>query len=181
MNSSRVAIRYAKGLFKFAQEQGVSDVLYTDSKKFIKILKETDSLAELIQNPSITPVQKVDVFRKVLSDSIHPYFFDFLVTIVKKGRFDYLINSLLLFEDIYRSENGIVEVQIESASELSETELKGIESAVNRHFNKQTEITLTVKPQLIAGFILIVEGKIMDYSVSGQLSQIKKSFGLTLS
>jgi F-type H+-transporting ATPase subunit delta len=181
MNSGRVAIRYARGLFKFANERGLAEVFYADSKTLIKILKDSESLSELINNPLINPDKKVGVLKKAIADSINPAFYEFIGIIVRKGRFEYLFNSLLLFRDLYRSEKGIIEVQVESANPLTNKELSTIESLVQTYFNKKTELTVSIKPQLIAGFVLIVEGKIMDYSVTGQLMQFKKSFGLTQS
>lgn len=181
MNSARVAIRYARGLFKFANERSLAEVFYADTKMLIQILKDTESLSELINNPLIPSDKKVGVLKKAIADSINPAFYEFLSLIVKKGRFEYLLNSLLLFRDLYRAEKGIVDVQIESANPLSNKELSIIDGLVQSYFNKKTELTVNIKPQLIAGFILIVEGKIMDYSVSGQLLQFKKSFGLTQS
>lgn len=181
MNSGRVAIRYARGLFKFSNERGLDEVFYADAQTLIHILKDSESLSELINNPLIVSDKKVDVLKKVIADSINPAFYEFISIIVKKGRFEYLLNSLLLFRDLYRSEKGIVDVQVESANPLTDNELNTINNLIQSHFNKKTELTVTIKPQLIAGFILIVEGKIMDYSVTGQLLQFKKSFGLTQS
>lgn len=181
MNSGRVAIRYARGLFKFAKEQGLAEAFYADALTLIQILKDSELLSELINNPLIVSDKKVDVLRNAIADAINPAFYEFISIIVKKGRFEYLLNSLLLFRDLYRFEKGIVEVQVESANSLTDNELNTIDSIIQSHFNKKTELTVTIKPQLIAGFILIVEGKIMDYSVTGQLLQFKKSFGLTQS
>lgn len=179
MNSGRVAIRYARGLFKYASERGLADDFYADAQSLIQILKNSESLDELINNPLIVSNKKVDVLKKAFADSVNPAFYEFIGIIVRKGRFEYLLNSLLLFRDLYRAQNGIVDVQIECANLLSESELRKIDSLIQSHFKKKTELTVTVKPQLIAGFILIVEGQIMDYSVTGQLMQFKKSFGLT--
>lgn len=181
MNSGRVAIRYAKGLFKFANERGLAEVFYADAQTLINVLRDSESLSELINNPLIVSDKKVDILKKAIAGSINPAFYEFISIIVKKGRFEYLLNSLLLFRDLYRSENAIVDVQIESANPLSENELTTIDGLIQSHFKKKTELTVTIKPQLIAGFILIVEGKIMDYSVTGQLLQFKKSLGLTQS
>lgn len=181
MSSGRVAIRYARGLFKFANERGLAQVFYADAQTLIHILKDSELLSELINNPLIVSDKKVDVLKNAFAGSINPAFYEFISIIVKKGRFEYLLNSLLLFRDLYRAENAIVDVQIESANPLSDKELSKIDSLIQSHFSKKTELTVTIKPQLIAGFILIVEGKIMDYSVTGQLLQFKKSFGLTQS
>lgn len=178
MNSGRVAIRYAKGLFKFANERGLAEVFYADTLTLINILKDSESLSELINNPLIVSGKKVDILKKIIADSINPAFYDFINIIVKKGRFEYLLNSLLLFRDLYRTEKGIVEVQVESANALSSNDLSTIDRLIQSKFNKKTELTVTIKPQLIAGFVLIVEGKILDYSVTGQLMQLKKSFGV---
>ena len=74
-----------------------------------------------------------------------PEFYEFISIIVKKGRFEYLLNSLLLFRDLYRFEKGIVEVQVESANSLTDNELNTIDSIIQSHFNKKTELTVTCR------------------------------------
>ncbi|MGD9977287.1 MAG: ATP synthase F1 subunit delta [Bacteroidales bacterium] len=180
MNSGRVAIRYAKGFLKFGNQNEISDRLYADTLTLIHTLKESVPLVELMENPSVPFGQKEVVLRNVLSNSIHPSTLNFLNMMVKRGRFEYLLNSLFLFRDLYRKQNSIVEAQVESAENLGNEELQGIERLISSKFNKKTELSVTVKPELIAGFIVIVEGKILNFSVSGQLLQFKKSLGLTL-
>lgn len=177
MNSGRVAIRYARALFKFANEQGLADAFYADAKTLIRAL-DSDELRELTRNPLVTPDQKADVMKKVVAQMANPAFSEFIGILFRKGRADSLLNALLLFRDLYRSEKGIVSVQVEIANHLSNKELSEIDRLVQAHFQKKTELTVSVKPELIAGFILVVDGKIMDYSVTGQLLQFRKSFGI---
>ena len=181
MNTGKIAARYAKGLLKFSNEKGISSKLYSDSLVVINILKKSDSLSEFMRNPSLSDTMKLDFLKKSLFDSIHPEFFEFLRLIILKRRFEHLLNALLIYRDLYRSQNSILDVQIESATTLSEAELKGINTFINKQFNRTTELSVTHKPELIAGFILIVEGKILDYSVTGQLAEFKKSLGISFS
>lgn len=181
MNSGRVAIRYAKGLLKFANECNLADEFYSNSLTLIQILRESESLPHLINNPLISSEKKLEILKRSIAQSINANFFDYINIIIRKGRFEYFLNSLLLFRDLYRAEKGILEVQVESASQLTDMEISAINDLIKNHFDRKTELFVTVKPQLIAGFILIVEGKIMDYSVTGQLLQFRKNFGLTQS
>ncbi|MGE0078371.1 MAG: ATP synthase F1 subunit delta [Bacteroidales bacterium] len=180
MNSGRVAIRYAKGLLKFGNQKGISDQLYVDAITLIQVIKNSESLVNLLGDPTISYNQKIEILRKSLSD-VHPDFIEYLSMIVQKGRFEYIHNSLLLFCDIYRIENNILHVIIESANILPEQELKEIESFIVQKYNKSVELVSIIKPELIAGYVLIVDGKILDYSVSGQLVQCRKSLGLSFS
>lgn len=180
MNSGKVAIRYAKGLLKFGNEKGIAKPLYLDSLKVINTVRESESLNTVMGNPSIDLDRKIDVLNKVFS-SIEPQLLEYLSMIVRKRRVEYLLNSLLLFRDLYRRENNILEVQIETATGLSDKELKEIEDFIRQKYSKSIELTIIHKPELIAGYIMIVEGKILDYSVSGQLAQYKKSLGLSFS
>jgi len=180
MNSGKVAIRYAKGLLKFGNEKGISKQLYLDTLKVINAVRESESLNTVMGNPSIDIDRKIDVLNKAFS-SIEPQLLEYLSMIVRRRRVEYLLNSLLLFRDLYRRENNILEVQIEAATSLSDKELKEIEDFIRQKYSKSIELTIVHKPELIAGYIMIVEGKILDYSVSGQLAQYKKSLGLSFS
>lgn len=180
MNSGRVAIRYAKGLLKFSNERRVSTELYKDALSLIQILMESKSLNNLMSNPTVVSADKLKILERALSDKVHPYFIEFLRMVVLRGRFEHTLNSLYLFRDLYRRENDILDVQVECVEKLSEKELVEIDTFIQQKFNKKTEISIIIKPELIAGFIVIVEGKILDFSVSGQLSSFKKTLGLSV-
>ncbi|MCB8964843.1 MAG: ATP synthase F1 subunit delta [Bacteroidales bacterium] len=181
MNSGRVAIRYAKALLMLGNNKGISPLLYDHTKTLIQLIQSSDSLVDLMRNPSIRLADKLSAINRALSGSICEELIQFLNLLIKRNRFEYAFNSLLLFRDLYRAENGILDVQIETALELSTVELQGIESFIKSKYSKSIELSVVLKPQLVGGYVVIVEGKILDYSVAGQLSQIKKSMGLSFS
>ena len=181
MNSGRVAIRNAKGLLRFGNEKRISSTLYADALALVPIIRNSDTLMSLLGDPSLSYNQKNDILTKTFTGKVHPCFLEFFSMIILKGRTEYTLNSLLLFCDLYRKENNILNVTIESADILTSQELNEIETFINNSYHKNVELNLVHKPQLIAGYVLIVDGKMLDYSVSGQLIQYKKLLGLTFS
>ena len=45
-------------------------------------------------------------------------------------------------------------------------------------YNKSVELHVEIRPNLIAGLVLIADGKMIDLSVQGQLREARKSLGI---
>jgi F-type H+-transporting ATPase subunit delta len=94
---------------------------------------------------------------------------------VKKRRESYIVNALLVYQKIYREKAGIVKVVIETPAELGDDTKNNILAFVKSKFNKTPELEIRQAPNLIGGFIVEVEGLLIDLSISGQLARVKKA------
>jgi len=94
---------------------------------------------------------------------------------VKKRRESHILNALLIFRKIYREKVGLIRVIIETPSVLEEETQKNILTFVKNKFNKIPELEVRQKPSLIGGFIVEVEGLLIDLSISGQIAKVKKA------
>ena len=59
MNSSKIAVRYAKALFDLALERDVIDVVYRDMKTVSRLCAMKE-VKEVIDNPVILPGKRKD-------------------------------------------------------------------------------------------------------------------------
>ena len=80
----------------------------------------------------------------------------------------------LAFLDIYRRENHIYVVRVESAAPLAPEEEQRIKRLVQSHIGDGTiEYTAGVNPTLIGGFTVAVGNDRIDASVSNELKQLR--------
>ncbi len=78
------------------------------------------------------------------------------------------------FSEVYNNENGIVEVKLRSARELSADSQKLIEKYVNELTGaKKVIISPEVDKKVIGGFVLKYGSTIIDASIKGKLHNFK--------
>jgi F-type H+-transporting ATPase subunit delta len=97
---------------------------------------------------------------------------------------DFLIKSRKLklsgkiieqFSDIYNKRHGIVRVEVTGARKLSEEMTKEIKGFIKKKYKaEEVELVIMVDEGLKGGIILKVGDEIMDGSVAGRLSELKK-------
>ncbi len=145
MSSGRVATRYAKGLLKHGNQKGNSPEIFASVQFMIRILDEVKMLREFIDNPAFSTDEKCNKIKELVGDQKHTDIVNFIQLLLKKHREEYLYNSLHIFR-----------------------------TYISSQFGKKCEIKVEVNPALIAGIVILVDGKVIDYSVKGQLEGFRK-------
>jgi F0F1-type ATP synthase delta subunit len=73
--------------------------------------------------------------------------------------------------------HGVLRAELETATEDGADEhfLHGLESALSKKYGVHAvRITTTVKPELLCGYRWTVDGRRMDYSLAGRLSDLER-------
>jgi F-type H+-transporting ATPase subunit delta len=175
MNAGRISVRYAKALYDLANAENSAKAVYEHSYAVSQILESSSELYHILHNPVVFPSEKEKIIKNILKDNVHPLLNSFIALMVKKRRESYIVHALLVYRKIYRQNAGLVRVVVETPSELGENTKNSILAFVKNKFNKTPELEVRQKPDLIGGFIVEVEGLLIDLSVSGQLAKVKKA------
>jgi F-type H+-transporting ATPase subunit delta len=175
MNAGRISARYAKALYDLANAENSAKVVYDHSYAVTQIIESSSEFYHILHNPVILPSEKERIIKKILTNNVHPLLNSFILLMVKKRREAFIVNALLVFRKIYREKAGLVKVVIETPSDLGEDTKSSILAFIKSKFNKTPELEVKLKPDLIGGFIVEVEGLLIDLSISGQLAKVKKA------
>ncbi len=173
MNTSKISIRYAKALFELAKEKN----LLEDIRKDLTLLKtffKVKDFQDFIESPIITPSQKKEIFHTLLGDQVQEITLSFIDLLVENKREAYLELMILDFFKFYREHFGIKEVELTTAIELDEEEKAKFKEFLKKALNSEIELVTKLRKDIIGGFILRIEDKMLDMSVSSRLKQIKK-------
>lgn len=175
MNTGRISVRYAKALFELANESNVAKEVYEHSYAVSKTIDPSSDFYYVLHNPVISITEKEKILTKVLGNKVHPMLSSFISLMVRKRREAYIVNALLVYQKIYREQAGLVKVVVESPTELGDDTKNRILEFVKNKFSKTPDLEVRLVPELIGGFIVEVEGLLIDLSVSGQLARVKKA------
>ena len=165
--------RYAQALFQIGAEEDNVKILLEDMEKVNESLKE-EKLVYLLDSPKLKISETVklidDIFRKKIDESI----LKLLYVLAENKDFKY-------FSSIYNSYKLMVydSLQIEiaeiiTAVKLDQKSINNIKSKLENSINKKIEVSTSVDPALIAGFVAKIGDRILDSSAKSSLIKMDR-------
>lgn len=175
MNDGKISVRYARALYNTAKETGCDKEIYEQLSGFAKLFEE--NMAELnavFGNPVIGKEERQNLLLTAIGPDIHPCLKDFVSLVIDRHREDKFYLMAKKYEELYREENRILRTQITTAAQLNPATLDEIKKNIETDFNATVEMSETIEPSLIGGFILDVGDKRYDASIAQKLKQLKR-------
>ncbi len=164
---------YANALFDAAKEQGRLEPVHRELREFAEAVEQVPELHGLLANPQLDPRARADVLRRVLGDA-DELVRNFVLLISEKGRADDLDDILRELDALVAAEEGILEVELTTAVELSEEEARRILDQIERVSGRRLRATRSVDPSLIGGFVLQAGSHRVDASVRSRLERLRR-------
>lgn len=174
MSSHRIASRYAKSLIQLAVVNGKLDAVYSDMKSVDRAFEGSRELKLMFKSPIITSDKKLAVVTALFEGKVSELLFRFLTLMIKKGRESYFHDMVTSFISQYNVINGITPVKITSAVKLDAAQVQSMIAALKKNENlKEVELEEVVDADMIGGFTLQYDGKMIDSSVSRGLHSLR--------
>jgi F-type H+-transporting ATPase subunit delta len=173
MKQTKAAFRYATSLLELSLEKGNLDQVAADMKYFSETVAENRDLALMLTSPIIDGAKKTEIFKMIFGQ-FEPVTMSFFDLITKNGREAVLPEIASAFEAKVKEHKGIVPVELVSAIALDEATRTNILAKVDASVNGTLEITETIDPSIIGGFIIKMGDKQIDASISNQLNNLKQ-------
>ena len=174
MDNGLIPKRYAKALYKFAQEKGETKRVYELSKQVLDAFQANPDLQKVLANPFVPDEDKEKLL--LTAGGNDPLFHQFVLLIISQKRVEFARAMMLAYRDIYRHENHISQAKITTAVKLDERRMEKLRNLVQGAF-KDTELEFTeaIDPALIGGFVIDVDSVRMDASLSNELEQLRQT------
>jgi len=177
MNSSKIAVRYAKALFELALERGVIDNVYSDMKA-VSHLCSMEEVKAVINNPVLSQQKRKEVILALVGDGADKLTVSFIALMFGHVRGDYLAAAARNFIDRTRRHRGIQQVTVTTAIPVSGSLKQEMAELIAGKAKGGIEYIEQVDPSLIGGFILRVDDAYIDASVRNILNKYRKEFSL---
>jgi F-type H+-transporting ATPase subunit delta len=175
MRDTKVAYRYAKSILGLAAQRNEADRVEEDFVLMVRVLKENREMRVFLNSPVVKGDKKEKVLIAVFGDHISVLMKAFIQILTKKGR-EYLLHDIAQsYLEQIRISKGIMSATVETATEL-DGESREIFAELVKAFNSGGGILLNEKtnPEVIGGFVLKVEDKMLDASVAGQFRKLRR-------
>ena len=150
MNTGIISSRYATALLRLVDETGNGEAVYG---QVVRILKDPDSMP-----------------RKLEPELSH-----LVGLLVKNKRLENVKLILHRFTELYNASRGRRLVTLKTAVPAPELEQR-VKGLLQERFTGEIVLESEVDPALIGGFILTIDDKLLDASVSRQLEEIRRQY-----
>jgi F-type H+-transporting ATPase subunit delta len=164
---------YANALFGAAKERGRLEQVGDDIHAFAEAVAEVPELRALLQNPEIDSRVKRDALASVLAEA-DELVRNFILLLVEKGRSEELNAMVEEFDALVAVEEGILDVELTTAVELSDDEATKILGQIEQVSGRRLRASRKVEPALIGGFVLQAGSYLADASVRGRLERLRR-------
>lgn len=173
MDNGLIPKRYAKALYKYAVEEGLSEQLYHEMKQLCHSFENHADLNNMICNPYLPSEIKEKLLVTASGLPTDGILIRFMHLMNTHSRESFLRLTALSYIRVYTESSGILPMEILSAMELpKDIKIRIIGILENKFFDKTLEISYYIEPKLIGGFIVKTDSMILDASVRNELKNI---------
>jgi len=172
MSNSKSAERYAKSLYQIASSEGTQEAVLADIHSYKNAIHSNQELHAVMQSPVIPGSKKkaiVDAIFKASFQKVTCLFFDLVIL---KGREKELSHIAEAYIKEDKRVKGIKDGKLVTASPLNDELRSELISRAEKLAGSKVEITESVDPALIGGFILTVGDLQLDESIRTKLSKL---------
>ena len=173
MSEEQVARVYAQALFDAAREAGVVEPVRRELGEFIAALAASDALQHVLADPQL----EVSAKRRVLAEITRggqQLLANALQLLLDRGRFGAIEELGQAYDALAIVEEGVVEVEVVSAAELSPETEKKIAARVEEATGRRVELARRVDPSILGGLVLRIGDVIVDGSVKARIRQLRR-------
>lgn len=174
MNDSKITTRYAKALFNLSLETNKLAVIKNDIEFVYKISSEVELFKEVINSPIIKASKKKEVFRNIFKENVDEITLSFVDLVTDNHREMFLKQMCLNFLALFRELSKIKQVEIVTTHKLTESFKNEITNIIRSAYKCNVEFNEKIDTKIIGGFILTIDDKQIDASVSTKLKNIEK-------
>ena len=179
--ASKIAAPYARALFDFSVEKNIMHQITADFQNLDMFLNETPELVEYLNNPVVKQEAKGEILAKTLKSQINTETFKFLMVLIERDRIN-LLNSVInsYLELIYQTAS-IKMIEVVTASAFTNVQKNTLIQKLKELTNaREIRLVITVDPNLIGGFLIKTESKVIDFTVKNQLQNLAKHLDTVL-
>jgi F-type H+-transporting ATPase subunit delta len=173
--ASKIAAPYARALFDFSVDKNIMHQITADFQNLEIFLEESNELTDYLNNPLVSQDAKGEVLTKTLKSQINSETFKFLMVLVDRDRINLLKSVITNYLELVYETASIKTIEVVTAVEFSNAQKNTLIQKLKELTNaREIKLAITVDPNLIGGFLIQTESKVIDFTIKNQLQQLAK-------
>ena len=177
MNNPRLAERYAKSLVDISTDLKQLDEVHNDILVLNSVIKMSHEFVLMLNSPIINPDKKYKIISAVAKGRISKITDAFLKLLCNKNREANLPGVITSFIEQYNKIRGLHNAKLTTAKPISKELIDSFITKIKASTTyDNVQLETIVDDKIIGGFILQMEGKLIDNSIRRNLNDVKKQF-----
>ncbi|MHA7131352.1 ATP synthase F1 subunit delta [Algoriphagus namhaensis] len=177
MANYRAASRYAKSILELAIERGKLEEVHADFQKLIEIAEVNYEFAVILKNPIINSEKKLSILKALFAEGSEELTMAFFDILSRKNRESILLDVAREFKIQYNLHSSIQVAYLTTTFAIDEPLRKEFLQVVKDISGlDKVELVEKVDPEIIGGFVLRVNDRLLDDSLSSKLRDLKNQF-----
>ena len=173
--ASKIAAPYARALFDFSVDKNIMHQITADFQNLEIFLDESSELTDYLNNPLVSQDAKGEVLTKTLKSQVNSETFKFLMVLVDRDRINLLKSVITNYLELVYETASIKTIEVVTAVEFSNAQKNTLIQKLKELTNaREIKLAITVEPNLIGGFLIKTESKVIDFTIKNQLQQLAK-------
>lgn len=172
--SITIARPYAKAAFQAAKEQQALTA-WSEMLAYASAVVVDGSMKNVLDNPALTSEQKAQFFIDVCGDKLTAEGKNFVFVLSENNRLGLASAIAELFERYKAQLEHSIDVNIESAFELSNAQVETLAQALSKKLDRKVVIESSVNQDLIGGVIIRANDLVIDASVRGKIAKLAEA------
>ncbi len=173
MNDSKISVRYSRALFQSALGKKILDRVNKDMTYISEICK-IQEMRDLLINPVVPPTKKRKIMHGIFEKEVDKITISFIDLVIKNSRESFLPAIARVFISDTLKYKGITETVLTTAVRTDKKVKKEISDLVSSAFNTRVELKEIIDKDILGGFILRMDDKLIDASIRNKLRTIEK-------
>ncbi|MBJ7222281.1 MULTISPECIES: F0F1 ATP synthase subunit delta [unclassified Brenneria] len=165
-----VARPYAKAAFDFAVENQAVE-RWQNMLAFTSEVTRNEQIGELLSG-AMAPIELAKTFIAVCGDQLDEAGQNLIKVMAENGRLPVLPEVLEQFIQLRAAQESTVDVEVVSASALSEQQLSKIAAAMEQRLSRKVKLNCKIDKSVMAGVVIRAGDMVIDGSIRGRLERL---------
>jgi F-type H+-transporting ATPase subunit delta len=178
---SKIAAPYARALFDFSVDKNIMHQITADFQNLEIFLKKTTDLTQYLNNPVINQRAKREILTKTLQSQVNTETFKFLMILINRDRINLLDSIIANYLELVYETASIKMIEVSTAFPFTNSQKNTLIQKLKELTNaREIRLIINVDSNLIGGFLIKTESKVIDFTVKNQLQKLAKHLDTVL-
>ena len=174
-----VDLTYGTALVEAAREVGKENQILEEAQAVVQLIEDEPDLHQFINYPGVSADEKKEVLKNIFEGRICEELLNFLYILVDKRRTMNFGRIVKVYKSLIEREEGVSYGTVYSVVKLSDERMAELEEQTSKLLQMKVKLENEIDPSLLAGFKILVEGKIIDASYRKKFDELASQMNLS--
>lgn len=171
---------YAAALFQIARDQGVTVAVLGELEAIEQALRTAPQARDVLVHPGVAPQAAQELLGTLLTGA-SPLVARFVRLLCAKRRLALLADVVEAFADRCEASMGRIRAHVQTAHPLDAGAVERLRQSLARRFHQEVDLHPEVAPDLIGGVRVLWGDRVLDGSLAGLLTGLRRSLSASAS